>query len=119
LHEGHGIEGGNPDTSARVLLHDDIAWEHGPDLVLKCDRTIGELRIARAENTVRAKFLVELRLQNGLSIRKKCCVEDARLSMLPRSTLNERQRAEVRLTAVLVSGPGFATLADEKSNHHE
>ena len=64
--------GSTAETSTRavsVLLHDDIAGQHRPDLVLELERAVGELRVARPEDPVGAEILAELRLHRGASRR--------------------------------------------------
>src|SRR5690242_16433366 len=65
LHGGDWIDGGNLNAAALILLHDDVTGQHGPDLVLKSQGAICELRVASAENPIGAKILAELRLERG------------------------------------------------------
>lgn len=51
-----------------ILLHDDVAGQHGPDLVLELQGAICELRVASAENPIGAKILAELRLERGSDV---------------------------------------------------
>jgi hypothetical protein len=48
LHGGHGIDGRDFDAASRVFLHDDIAGDHGADLVLELERAICQLWITGA-----------------------------------------------------------------------
>jgi hypothetical protein len=68
LHGGDWIDGGNLNAAALILLHDDVAGQHGPDLVLKLQSAICELRVASAENPIGAKILAELRLERGSDV---------------------------------------------------
>ena len=48
LHRGNGINGGDLGSIAAEFLDDDIARQHGADLVLQLQRLMRELWIARA-----------------------------------------------------------------------
>ena len=52
LHRDDRIDGRDFDAAVSVLLHDDIAGQHGADLVLKLQGPITELRVAGAQDAV-------------------------------------------------------------------
>src|SRR5581483_4402620 len=62
LHRDDRIDGRDFDAAVSVLLHDDIAGQHGADLVLKLQGPISELRVAGAQDAVGTELLAKLRL---------------------------------------------------------
>ena len=68
LHGRDRVYRRNLDSAILTLLDDDIAGQHGSDLVLGLERLIGHVRIAGAQNAVRTKIDVEFLLQGLLDI---------------------------------------------------
>jgi hypothetical protein len=58
-HRSHGVHRGHLDCAVGVLLHDHVAGQHGPDLVFRLQRAVGEGRIAGAENQIRVEVHVD------------------------------------------------------------
>ena len=58
----------NLDLSAVLLLNQDVARKHRSDLVLKCERLMGELRVACAQNEIRPEVDADLLIQGVLHV---------------------------------------------------
>ena len=51
-----------------MLLHDDVAGQHRPDLVLLRECLVGELRVARSQNEIRPEIDTDLLVQGVLHV---------------------------------------------------
>src|SRR5664280_2569491 len=67
-HRRHRIDGGNLHRSSVALLHDHVAGQHGPDLVLVREGLVGELRVACSQNEIRPEIDTDLLVQGILHI---------------------------------------------------
>ena len=54
-----------------ITLDDDVAGQHGPDLVLLLKRLEGEIRITGSENRIGAEIGVDFFLQRRLDLRAR------------------------------------------------
>jgi hypothetical protein len=75
-----------------MLLHDDIARQHGADLGLELEGVVRQLRVASPEDSVGTKVLAQLRLQRGAHVDVRKHPEALALQHLtdPRNRLIER-----------------------------
>ncbi len=101
LHRGERIDGGDLHLSVE-LLHDDVARQHGADLVLCQQGSVGERRVAGAEDAVGTEGLAELLLE-GLS--DVDVGQDAETSFveLGDDALDRQVEGEVELAGVVVA----------------
>jgi hypothetical protein len=67
LHGRDRIDGRDLHPAAVKLLNDDVAGQHGPDLVFVLQRLMGEFRVAGAQDQVGVEIDVELLFQVALT----------------------------------------------------
>ena len=99
----HDLGFGNRHDAAAVLLPDaHIAGQKQPDAKLGLQCTMCQVRIARPENDVGTKLLIELRLQRALYVDLRQDTEALILERVdnPGTCLVERHVAQVRCVAV-------------------
>ena len=67
-HGGHGIDRRDFDGVASRILNDDIAREHGSNLVFELERVMGKSGIASAKDAIVAKLDPQLFLEGFLDV---------------------------------------------------
>ena len=67
-HRGDGIDRRHLDLAVGRFLHDDVARQHGADLVLELERLVSELGIAGAQDAIPAEIGADLVLQGVLDV---------------------------------------------------
>ena len=71
LHRGNRVDGGDLHASLAGFLKDDIAGQHGSDLVLALQRLVRKRRVARPEDHIRAKVDTQLLLHRRTDVDRR------------------------------------------------